>query len=141
MSNRCPVGLIHRTAHWLVEHCVGPLGLGTVIVKPERHITAVAELTDAEAVELGPLLKRASAVARQLVDADQVYNCLWSHAGRRPVHIHYVIQPVTKEQMDDYDAAGPTLSKRRCSPEASSSMKPKSSAWPSRLGCTFLTLF
>jgi hypothetical protein len=25
------------------------------------------------------------------------------------VHIHYVIQPVTKEQMDGYDAAGPTL--------------------------------
>jgi hypothetical protein len=60
-------------------------------------------------VELGPILKRASAVAPQLVDADQVYNCRWSHAGRRPVHIHYVIQPVTKEQMDDYDAAGPTL--------------------------------
>lgn len=27
---------IHETTHWLVEHCVGPLGLGTLIVKPRR---------------------------------------------------------------------------------------------------------
>lgn len=25
-----PGGRIHETTHWLVEHCVGPLGLGTL---------------------------------------------------------------------------------------------------------------
>ena len=39
----------------------------------------------------------------------QVYNCLWSHAGGVPVHIHYVVQPVTKEQMSDFAAHGPSL--------------------------------
>lgn len=104
-----PGGLIHRTRHWRVEHCIGPLGLGTLIVKPERHVTAVADLTDDEAVELGPLLRQASAVARELLESEQVYNCLWSHAGGVPVHIHYVVQPVTREQMRDIGVYGPAL--------------------------------
>jgi len=104
-----PGGCIFRTRFWLVEHCIGPLGLGTLIVKPERHVTSVADLSEEEAAELGPLLRRASHVARQLVEADQVYNCLWSHAAGEPVHIHYVVQPVTKEQMSVFAAHGPNL--------------------------------
>jgi len=104
-----PGGLIHRTGGWLVEHCVGPLGLGTLIVKPERHVTAVADLTEPEATELGPLLRRASEVAGRLVASEQVYNCLWSHAGGVPVHIHYVVQPVTREQMTRFGSHGPNL--------------------------------
>jgi diadenosine tetraphosphate (Ap4A) HIT family hydrolase len=104
-----PGGLIYRTDSWLVEHCVGPLGLGTLIVKPERHVTAVADLTAAEAAELGPLLQRASWVASRLVDAEQVYNCLWSHAGAVPGHLHYVIQPVTRQQMTQFQCHGPAL--------------------------------
>jgi diadenosine tetraphosphate (Ap4A) HIT family hydrolase len=104
-----PGGLIHRTRFWLVEHCIGPLGLGTMIVKPERHVTSVADLSEDEAVELGPLLRHASSVARTLVHASQVYNCLWSHTGGAPVHIHYVVQPVTEEQMSDFGVHGPDL--------------------------------
>ena len=104
-----PGGLIFRTDRWLVEHCVGSLGLGTLVVKPERHVTMVAALDDGEVRELGPLLRQASSVARRLVGADQVYNCLWSHAGGVPVHVHYVIQPVTRAQMADYGSLGPAL--------------------------------
>jgi diadenosine tetraphosphate (Ap4A) HIT family hydrolase len=101
--------LIHKTKHWRVEHCIGPIGLGSLIVKPDRHVTAVAELTEDEAEELGPLLRQASRIACEVVDADQVYNCLWSHAGGRPVHIHYVVQPVSKAQMTEYECHGPAL--------------------------------
>ena len=104
-----PGGLIHETTHWLVEHCTGTLGPGALIVKPRRHVTSVAELEDSEALELGPLLRMASTVARDLVDAEQVYNCLWSHAGGQPVHIHYVVQPVTTEQMSAFGSHGPAL--------------------------------
>jgi diadenosine tetraphosphate (Ap4A) HIT family hydrolase len=104
-----PGGRISRTRYWLVEHCTGPLGLGTLIVKPERHVTSVADLSEEEAAELGPLLRRASRVAQQLVEADQVYNCLWSHVGGQKVHIHYVVQPVTKKQMSVFAAHGPNL--------------------------------
>ena len=104
-----PGGLIHRGNFWLVEHCIGPLGLGTLIVKPERHVVSVADLSEDEAIELGPLLWQTSKVVGRLVEADQVYNCLWSHAGGVPVHIHYVVQPVTKEQMSRFGAHGPGL--------------------------------
>lgn len=104
-----PGGRLHETTHWLVEHCVGPLGLGTLVVKPRRHVTSVGDLTHDEATELGPLLRAASAVAGELVPAEQVYNCLWSHAGGVPVHIHYVVQPVTKDLMDQHAPHGPSL--------------------------------
>ncbi len=104
-----PGGVIHRTRYWVVEHCVGPLGLGTLIVKPGRHVTELAALSDDEAAELGPLLRRASWVAGQLVQADQVYNCLWCHGDPAPRHIHYVVQPVTTDQTAAYRAHGPGL--------------------------------
>lgn len=104
-----PGGVIHESPFWLVEHCVGTLGVGTLIVKPRRHVLAVAELEDDESAELGPLLRKAAAVARDLTDAEQVYVCLWSHAGGEPVHIHFVVQPVTAETKAEWGAYGPGL--------------------------------
>jgi diadenosine tetraphosphate (Ap4A) HIT family hydrolase len=95
-----PGGLIHETDHWLIDHCVGPLGVGTLIVKPKRHVVHVWELDDDEAMELGPLLRRVSSAVAELTRPDQVYVCLWSHKGGRPVHIHFVVQPVTREQRE-----------------------------------------
>ena len=46
---------------------------------------------------------------KSLVGAEQIYNCLWSHAGGVPVHIHYVVQPVTAQQMVEFEAHGPAL--------------------------------
>ncbi|TQM01728.1 HIT family protein [Pseudonocardia kunmingensis] len=104
-----PGGRLHRTSRWIVEHCVGPLGLGTLIVKPERHVISIADLDDEETIELGPLLRLTAHVARTLVDAEQVYTCLWSHAGAVPGHIHYVVQPITHEQVAASGLTGPAL--------------------------------
>ncbi len=56
-----PGGRIHETEYWLVEHCIGPLGVGTLIVKPKRHVVHLWELTTDEAVEFGPLMHKTSA--------------------------------------------------------------------------------
>lgn len=104
-----PGGRLHGTSRWVVEHCVGPLGLGSLIVKPERHVISIADLDDAEAVELGPLLRLTAQVARTIVDAEQVYTCLWSHADAVPGHIHYVVQPVTRDQVAASGLYGPAL--------------------------------
>ena len=101
-----PGGRIHATDQWIVEHCAGPLGVGTLIVKPRRHVVHVADLDAAEARELGPLLQRATAVVTELAHPDQVYVCLWSHG---PVHIHFVVQPVTTAVMEELGAHGPKL--------------------------------
>ncbi len=38
-----PGGRIDDTAHWLVDHCVGPLGVGTLVVRPKRHVLPVSD--------------------------------------------------------------------------------------------------
>ncbi len=104
-----PGGTVVRTDAWVVEHCVGPFGLGTVVVKPTRHVLHVAELTAAESAELGPLLQRVSAAVTTVMDPEQVYVCLWSHVGGAPGHIHFVVQPVTRANMERFDTYGPAL--------------------------------
>lgn len=104
-----PGGVIHATAHWIVEHCIGPLGVGTLIVKPRRHVVYVSELDEAESGELGPVLRDVAGAVQELTEADQVYVGLWSHAGRRPVHIHFVVQPVTPALIEEIGDVGPHL--------------------------------
>jgi len=58
---------------------------------------------------MGPLLRDAARACSELTNADQVYVCLWSHADRRPGHIHFVVQPVTADVMRRFDAHGPAL--------------------------------
>ncbi len=109
LSGRLPVpgGTIAETDRWAVQHCVGPLGVGTLIVKPKRHVVHVWELDTEEAVELGPLLRRVAGAVATVFDPHQVYVCLWSHAGNVPGHIHWVVQPV--EASDDDARRGPAL--------------------------------
>lgn len=95
-----PGGRIYTSRFWMVEHCIGPLPVGTLICKPRRHCEHVWELTIEEAEELGPLLRRATLVIQQLSQPDQVYVCLWSHAGW---------QPVWRAQAEEHTQPGPLL--------------------------------
>ncbi|MFC4909937.1 HIT family protein [Actinomadura gamaensis] len=104
-----PGGRIAEVDGWVVEHAVAPLGLGTLIVKPLRHVLHVADLGDGESAALGPLLRRVSAAVTELVRPEQVYVCLWSHAQGRPGHLHFVVQPVRKADMERFGAFGPSL--------------------------------
>ena len=61
-----PGGTIAETPRWAVEHCVGPLGVGTLIVKPKRHVLHVSDLDADEAAELGPLLRRTAAAVAEV---------------------------------------------------------------------------
>jgi len=114
---RVPGGRIATIGHWVVEHCIGPLGVGTVVVKPIRHVIHLADLDSGEIADFGPVLARvARAVTLASSEAGdrpgQVYACLWSHAQREPGHIHFVVQPVGDTLMAHYDAYGPELQVR-----------------------------
>lgn len=102
-------GLIAQTQFWRVEHCMGCLGVGTLIVKPKRHVIHVWKLSTAEAREMGLVLKETSRVVKMIADCNQTYVCLWSHAGWKPVHIHYVIQPAYNSQQEQFTNPGPSL--------------------------------
>jgi len=105
-----PGGVIYQSPSWFVEHCVGPLGVGTLVVKTKRHVSRVSQLTDEEAGELGPLLRHTAAVIDQLLAPEQVYTWLFSHADAKPSHLHYVVQPATRAIMDDFGGQyGPQL--------------------------------
>lgn len=58
---------------------------------------------------MGPLLRDVARACAELTNAEQVYACLWSHADRRPGHIHFVVQPATADVMRRFDAHGPAL--------------------------------
>jgi len=105
-----PGGRIFETDLWIVEHCVGPLGIGTLVVKPKRHVVHLWELRENESNALGPLLARVAAVVADLTKPEQIYLALWSHSGGVPGHIHFVIQPVTRARMEEYGQLyGPQL--------------------------------
>jgi diadenosine tetraphosphate (Ap4A) HIT family hydrolase len=131
-----PGGRIHETAYWIVEHCVGPLGVGALLVKPARHVVSVGELNGGEAAELGPLLQRAAAVVNELSRPEQVYVGLWSHAGRKRVHIHFVVQPATTAAIESVGESA-RISRRRCWIEACFLRMTRSKSSPSvRVECS-----
>lgn len=102
-----PGGRIYETNLWIVEHTIGPLPAGTLILKPLRHCLTLAEIEPEEAEQLGPLLNLISYTITELTRCDQVYSCLWSHAGWTPGHIHFVLQPAWDKQREKHERPGP----------------------------------
>jgi len=110
-SGRTPPsgGRIHETQHWVVEHCIGPLGVGTLIVKPFRHVLHFADLTPDETAEFGPLIQRIAATITAETSCDQTYICQWAHAGFEVGHLHFVVQPARNAQRQTFARPGPFL--------------------------------
>ena len=102
-----PGGRIYAARHWVVEHCIGALGVGTLIVKPFRHCLHVWELTSEEGAELGPLLRLVSGTISELLQPDQIYVCLWSFSGWEAGHIHFVLQPTWSHLKAQHEHPGP----------------------------------
>ena len=90
-----PGGVVYETAAWVVNHVVGSMNLGTLIVGPRRHIVAVADLDDMAVVELGPVLRDTARVVEAICHPEQTYVCLWSHGRGVRKHLHIAVQPVT----------------------------------------------
>jgi diadenosine tetraphosphate (Ap4A) HIT family hydrolase len=104
-----PGGQIYATDGWIVEHCIGPLPVGTLILKPRRHVEHLWQLTGDEAAELGPLISRFTGLVRHLTDAGQVFACLWAFKDWRPGHVHFVLQPAWATQSDEFKGSGPMM--------------------------------
>jgi ATP adenylyltransferase len=98
-----PGGIVHQTGSWVVNHVVGSMNLGTLIVGPREHVVAVADLDDSAAAELGPLLRDTARVVETLCQPEQTYVCLWSHGATARRHLHIAVQPVTAAVVARYD--------------------------------------
>lgn len=79
------------TARWRAAHAFDTALPGWLVLLPTRHVTALDQLTDAEAAELGPLLRRLTAALRTVVGATKTYVMLLAEAeGFAHVHFHVV---------------------------------------------------
>lgn len=97
-----PGGLLVRTDRWILNHCIGPLGLSTLVLAPTRHVVRVADLTDTEVHEFAELMQQAARLIDSILGPEQTYVCLWSHGPDGPHHLHWVVQPVSRELVDLY---------------------------------------
>jgi diadenosine tetraphosphate (Ap4A) HIT family hydrolase len=88
-----PGGPIHDDGLWLVSHHLGPYtDPGELIVKLRRHVESLADISDAEAAALGPILRAAAEAVDRVVKPERVYVAAFSERVR---HVHFYVLPRT----------------------------------------------
>ncbi len=83
---------ILRTPGWDVVHCYDTSLLGWLVLVPRRHIEAVDQLSDAEALELGGLLRATSAFLRAETGCVKTYVMQFAEDPEHP-HVHFHVVP------------------------------------------------
>lgn len=86
-----PGGTIAENDWWLADHCLGPYGLGAVVMKTKAHRENLWDLTVAETAALGPFMQQLSASITAALGAERIYVNLWVDCP--PHHVHFVLQP------------------------------------------------
>ena len=82
---------IHRTAWWDLAHAFGTSVEGWLVLVLRRHETSLANLTDDEAAEVGPLVKQASAALEAVLGCPKTYVAQFAEAADHPhVHVHVI---------------------------------------------------
>ena len=77
--------------HWRVAHAVGTSLPGWLVLVPRRHVTTIAELTDAEAGALGTWQVRLSRALHAVTGCEKTYVAQFAEAaGFGHVHFHVV---------------------------------------------------
>lgn len=82
---------IDVSERWLVAHAFNSSLPGWLVVLPRRHVLTVADLTEAEATELGSLLRRVSRALVEVTGCVKTYVALFAEAeGFAHLHAHVV---------------------------------------------------
>ena len=80
---------------WRVAHAFDSALPGWLVLLPRRHVTTIAELTDAEAASLGMWQVRLSQALRMVTNCVKTYVAQFAEAeGFAHVHFHIVPRPV-----------------------------------------------
>jgi diadenosine tetraphosphate (Ap4A) HIT family hydrolase len=76
---------------WTVAHAFRTALPGWLVLLPRRHVTALDELTAAEAEELGPLLQAVTEALREATGWDKTYVALFAETeGFAHAHFHVI---------------------------------------------------
>ncbi len=85
---------IRRFDHWDLVHAYDSALEGWLVLVLRRHLTALADLTDGEAVELGRLTRIVSSSLRQVTGCAKTYVVQFAEHPKHPhVHVHLVARP------------------------------------------------
>ena len=88
---------ILRTEAWDLVHSYNSALPGWLVLISRRHRAAIHELSDAEAAELGPLLRDVSAALREVTGCVKSYVMQFAEAAEHP-HVHFHIVPRMPDQ-------------------------------------------
>jgi diadenosine tetraphosphate (Ap4A) HIT family hydrolase len=96
---------ILRTPNWDLVHSYNSSIEGWLVLVTRRHVEAVADLTDEEAEELGPLIKRVSQALHAATGCVKTYVVQFAEA---PLHNHVHVHVVARyaDQSDDLKGPG-----------------------------------
>lgn len=83
---------ILRTPHWDVVHSYNTALPGWMVLVVRRHVAAIDELTEGEAVELGKLIRRVSLALKQVVGCEKTYVIQFAEHPDHP-HVHFHLVP------------------------------------------------
>jgi diadenosine tetraphosphate (Ap4A) HIT family hydrolase len=91
--------------HWRVAHAIDTALPGWLILMPRRHVTSIADLTDAEAAELGAWQVRLSRALRTVTGCVKTY--VVQFAEKEGVsHVHFHVIPRMADLPDDRRGGG-----------------------------------
>lgn len=91
---------IHRTRFWDVVHSYNTALPGWLVLVARRHIEAIDELTDEEALELGVLLQRVSLALKEVTGCLKTYVIQFAELAEHP-HVHFHIVPRMADQPEN----------------------------------------
>ncbi len=96
---------ILRTPLWDVVHNYDTSLPGWLVLVVRRHLSAIDELTEEEAAELGSLLRRSSHALKEVVGCEKTYVLQFAEHPEHP-HVHFHVVPRMADMPDKYRATG-----------------------------------
>ncbi|GAA1864121.1 HIT family protein [Asanoa iriomotensis] len=110
-----PRELVCGDEHWRVAHAFDAALSGWLVLVPRRHVTSIADLTDAEAATLGTWQVRLSRALRAVTGCVKTYVVQFAEKDGF-AHVHFHVVP----RMPDlpHDRRGPGIFAYLGAPEA-----------------------
>ncbi|MCY3801160.1 MAG: HIT family protein [Chloroflexi bacterium] len=91
---------IYQTELWDLAHAFDTALPGWLVLVPRRHIESLDELTEREAAELGPLIRRVSLALKNVTGCSKTYAIQFAEHEDHP-HVHFHIVPRMANQPAD----------------------------------------